>query len=57
MTDMKKEVLRTVRLDTETDQIIRDLAEEDDRAIAYMMRKLIEEALIARGKIKPKKKG
>lgn len=53
---MRKEVLRTVRLDSETDKIIKDLAKEDDRAIAYIMRKLIEEALIARGKLELEKK-
>lgn len=34
---------------------IEELAAEDERAIAWMVRKLLEEALLAKGKLKPKK--
>ncbi len=45
---MKKEVVITVRVDSETDDIIRSLAKKDDRTIAWTTRKLITEALEAR---------
>lgn len=46
---MKKEVVLTVRVDAETDQAIRAIAEEDERTVAWVARKLITEALVARG--------
>jgi len=48
MTDMKKEVVLTVRVDSETDDIIRSLAKKDDRTVAWITRRLITEALEAR---------
>lgn len=53
---MKKEVVITVRVDSETDDIIRSLAKKDDRTIAWTTRKLITEALEARKLLKPKGK-
>jgi predicted transcriptional regulator len=53
---MKKEVVLTVRVDSETDDIIRSLAKKDDRTIAWTTRKLITEALMARKLLKPKSK-
>ena len=41
----KKEVVLTVRVDADISQIIRTLAEKDDRTVAWMARKLIMEAL------------
>ncbi|BBO77797.1 hypothetical protein DSCW_52140 [Desulfosarcina widdelii] len=54
---MKKDIVLTLRVDSEMDQIIRSLAESDERTVAWVTRKLIEEALIARNLLKPKKKG
>ena len=54
---MKKEIVLTLRINSEMDQIIRSLAESDDRTVAWMARKLIEEALVARNLLKPKEKG
>ncbi len=45
---MKKEIVLTVRVDAELNSIIQSLAEEDDRTVAWMLRKLITEALEAR---------
>jgi predicted transcriptional regulator len=53
---MKKEVVITVRVDSETDEIIRSLAKKDDRTIAWTTRKLITEALEARKLLKLKEK-
>lgn len=49
---MKKEVVITVRVDSEINDIIRSLAEKDDRTIAWTIRKLITEALKARKLLK-----
>lgn len=49
---MKKEVVITVRVDSEIDQIIRSLAEKDDRTIAWTTRQLIKESLENRGLLK-----
>ena len=56
LTDMKKEVVITVRVDAETNEIIRKLADEGERTMAWMTRKLIVEALEARGLVKRNKK-
>jgi len=53
---MKKEVVITVRIDSETNDIIRSLAKKDDRTIAWTTRKLITEALAARKLLKSKVK-
>jgi len=52
---MKKEVVITVRVDSETNDVIRALAEKDDRTVAWTTRKLITEALEARKLLKKKK--
>ena len=51
---MKKDVVITVRVDSEVDEIIRDLAQKDDRTVAWVARKLIIEALVARRLLKAK---
>jgi predicted transcriptional regulator len=53
---MKKEVVITVRVDSETDEIIRSLAKKDERTVAWITRKLITEALEARKLLKSKSK-
>ncbi len=53
MTDTKKDIVISVRVDSKTDKIIRSLAEEDDRTIAWVARRLITEALEARNLLKP----
>ena len=49
---MKKIVVLTVRLDSETGEAIRVLAQADDRSVAWVARKLITEALQARRLLK-----
>ncbi|MDQ2075837.1 ribbon-helix-helix protein, CopG family [Marinimicrobium sp. ABcell2] len=44
----------TVRLDQDTDRLIRGLAAKDDRTVGWIVRKLIEEALDHRKKLKLK---
>jgi predicted transcriptional regulator len=44
-----KDSIITVRVTPETKSIIQSLAEEDDRTLAWMVRKLLIEALHARG--------
>lgn len=56
LTDKKKEVVITVRVDSETDDIIRSLAQKDDRTVAWVTRQLITEALEARKLLKSKGK-
>lgn len=51
---MKKEVILSVRVDSDVDDILRALAKKDDRTIAWIVRKLIIEALEARKLIKTK---
>jgi len=45
---MKKIVVITVRIDTDTSEAIQALARADDRSIAWVARKLLTEALKAR---------
>jgi predicted transcriptional regulator len=52
---MKKEVVLTIRVDAETDRAIRAIAEEDERTVAWVARKLITEALEERGALKKDK--
>lgn len=54
-TKMKKEIVITVRVDSETDRIIRSLAKKDERTVAWTTRKLIREALEARKLLKSAK--
>ena len=51
---MKKIAIITIRLDSQTDEIIRALARADDRSVAWIARTLIIEALRARNLLKPK---
>ena len=52
---MKKNIILTIRIDEEMQEVIKTLAETDERTIAWISRKLIEEALQARGILKHKK--
>jgi hypothetical protein len=49
---MKKEVVITARITPETKDIIQALADKDERTLAWMVRKLLLEALEARGMLK-----
>lgn len=53
---MKKDIILTVRVDEKMSAIIQTLSRKEDRAVAWTTRKLLEEALQARGLIKGKKK-
>lgn len=53
---MKKEIVITIRVTPDLKDIIQKLADEDDRTIAWMARKLITEALESRDILKPEKK-
>ncbi len=53
---MKKEIVITLRVDTEINDIICSLAEKDDRTIAWTARNLITEALMARKLLSSKNK-
>lgn len=50
---MKKETIITVRVSSEIKSILQSLAEQDDRTLAWMVRKLLLEALDARGLLVP----
>lgn len=52
---MKKDIILTVRVDEKIHSLIHSLAKKDDRTLAWMIRRLLEEALQARGLIKAKK--
>ncbi len=57
---MKQEVVITARISPEVKEIILSLAEDDERTLAWTVRKLLTEALDARGLLKKegrKKKG
>ena len=49
---MKKDVVITVRVDSKLDEIIKDIAQKDDRPVGWTVRKLITEALENRGLLK-----
>jgi len=53
---MKKEVVLSVRVDSDIDDILRTLAGKEDRTVAWVVRKLIVEALEARKLLKTKSK-
>lgn len=49
---MKKEVVITARITPEIKDAIQSLADSDERTLAWMVRKLLTEALEARGLLK-----
>ncbi|MFQ5900768.1 MAG: hypothetical protein ACE5IH_04345 [Thermodesulfobacteriota bacterium] len=51
---MKKETIITIRVNAEIKSIIQSIAEKDDRTLAWMVRKLLMEALDARELLEPK---
>lgn len=53
---MSKDNIFTVRVDQEMRSAIESLADKDERSAAWMIRKLLEEALVARKAMKPKRK-
>jgi len=53
---MKKEIVITARITVEMKEIIQSLADKDERAIAWMIRKLLTEALETKGLLKKTKK-
>jgi len=57
VTFMKKEVIITARVTPETKDIIQSLAAKDERTLAWMVRKLLLEALEVRGLPKKQKPG
>ncbi len=52
---MKKEVIITARVTPDTNEIIQSLADKDERTLAWMVRKLLLEALEARSLLKKQK--
>jgi len=52
---MKKEVIITARVTPETKDIIQSLAAKDERTLAWMVRKLLLEAIETRGLLKKQK--
>ena len=54
--NMKKEILITVRVDSDIKDLIDTIAEKDNRAVAWVTRNLIIEALKARKLLKSKTK-
>jgi hypothetical protein len=53
---MKKDIILTVRVDEKMYSHIHTLAKKDDRTHAWMIRRLLEEALQERGLIKANKR-
>jgi len=51
---MKKIIVLTIRVDSETGEAIHALAQADDRSVAWVARTLIIEALEARNILKPR---
>ena len=52
---MKKEVIITARVTPETKEIIQSLADKDERTLAWMVSKLLIEALEDRSLLKKQK--
>ena len=46
---MKKEIVLSLRVDEEMHKLIHSEAQKDERTLAWMARKLLEEALLSRG--------
>lgn len=44
-TKHRKGIIRSVRLDVETDDLINKIAEQEDRSISYILNKLIKQSL------------
>lgn len=55
MANEKKDVPFTVRVESPVANVIQQLANDDERTISFVLRKLILEALEARKQIKNKK--
>ena len=53
---MKKETVVTIRVPSELKSIIQKLAEDDDRTVGWMTRKLIIEAMESRNVLKKAEK-
>jgi len=53
---MKKEVIITARITPEIKERLQALADKDERTLAWMVRKLLMEALEARGLLKKQKR-
>lgn len=53
---MKKEVIITARITSEMKEIIQSLTDKDERTVAWIVRKLLIEALTSRGLLKTKKR-
>ena len=53
---MKKEVIITARITSEMKGIIQSLTDKDERTVAWIVRKLLIEALTTRGLLKTKKR-
>jgi len=56
MFSMKKQVIIAARITSEMKEAIQSLADKDDRTLAWMIRKLLSEALEQRGLIKSEDK-
>jgi len=54
---MKKEIIITAGVTPETKDIIQSLADKDERTLAWMVRKLLLEALDTRELLKKQKPG
>lgn len=53
---MKKETVLSVRVEPDIEEILRKLAEKDDRTVAWVIRNLLIEALEGRKLLKSKAK-
>lgn len=55
MTNQKKTVPYTVRVESEIAEVVQKLADDDERTISFVLRKLLLEALQSRKLLKKKK--